>query len=152
MVELSIKTKYRIGGFEVQCLEVPHNAQCYSFIIDCPDGIRILFITDCSDFKYKVKDVNILMVETNYSEDVIINNAIHNEWSSSASNNHLSLEEAIEVIKRHKSHNLKTVIGLHLSNQNSDEQKFGERIFEETGFRAIFADSGITVELKKEEF
>lgn len=92
------------------------------------------------------------MVETNYSEDVIINNAIHNEWSSSASNNHLSLEEAIEVIKRHKSHNLKTVIGLHLSNQNSDEQKFGERIFEETGFRAIFADSGITVELKKEEF
>lgn len=32
------------------------------------------------------------------------------------------------------------------------KKKFGERIFEETGFRAIFADSGITVELKKEEF
>lgn len=152
MVELSIKTKYRIGGFEVQCLEVPHNAQCYSYIIDCPDGMRVLFITDCSCFKYKVKDVNVLMIETNYSNDVIVNNAIHDEWSSSASENHLSLDQAIEVIKRHKSRNLKTVIGLHLSNQNSDEKKFGERIFEETGFRAIFADSGITVELKKEEF
>lgn len=152
VVELSIKTKYRIGGFEVQCLEVPHNAQCYSYIIDCPDGMRVLFITDCSCFKYKVKDVNVLMIETNYSNDVIVNNAIHDEWSSSASENHLSLEQAIEVIKRHKSRNLKTVIGLHLSNQNSDEKKFGERIFEETGFRAIFADSGITVELKREEF
>lgn len=152
VVELSIKKKYRIGGFEVQCLEVPHNAQCYSFIIDCPDGMRILFITDCSYFKYKVKDVNILMVETNYNQEVIVDNAENDEWSSSASENHLSLEQAIEVIKRHKSHNLKTVIGLHLSNQNSDEKKFGERIFEETGIRAIFADSGITVELKKEEF
>lgn len=62
------------------------------------------------------------MIETNYSNDVIVNNAIHDEWSSSASENHLSLEQAIEVIKRHKSHNLKTVIGLHLSNQNSDEK------------------------------
>lgn len=152
VVELSIKKKYRIGGFEVQCLEVPHNAQCYSFIIDCPDGMRILFITDCSYFKYKVKDVNVLMVETNYNQEVIVNNAGHDEWSSSASENHLSLEQAIEVIKRHKSRNLKTVIGLHLSNQNSDEQKFGERIFEETGIRAIFADSGMIVELKKEAF
>lgn len=92
------------------------------------------------------------MVETNYNQEVIVNNAGNDEWSSSASGNHLSLEQAIEVIKRHKSRNLKAVIGLHLSNQNSDEQKFGERIFEETGFRAIFADSGITVELKKEEF
>lgn len=152
VVELSIKKKYRIGGFEVQCLEVPHNAQCYSFIIDCPDGMRILFITDCSYFKYKVKDVNILMVETNYNQEVIVDNAENDEWSSSASENHLSLEQAIEVIKRHKSHNLKTVIGLHLSNQNSDEKKFGERIFEETGIRAIFADSGMIVELKKEAF
>lgn len=152
VVELSIKKKYRIGGFEVQCLEVPHNAQCYSFIIDCPDGMRILFITDCSYFKYKVKDVNILMVETNYNQEVIVDNAENDEWSSSASENHLSLEQAIEVIKRHKSHNLKTVIGLHLSNKNSDEKKFGERIFEETGIRAIFADSGMIVELKKEAF
>lgn len=136
----------------MQCLEVPHNAQCYSFIIDCPDEMRILFITDCSYFKYKVKDVNVLMVETNYNQEVIVNNAGNDEWSSSASENHLSLEQAIEVIKRHKSRNLKAVIGLHLSNQNSDEQKFGERIFEETGIRAIFADSGMIVELKKEAF
>lgn len=92
------------------------------------------------------------MVEANYNQEVIVNNAEHDEWSSSASENHLSLEQAIEVIKRHKSRNLKTVIGLHLSNQNSDEQKFGDRIFEETGIRAIFADSGMIVELKKEAF
>lgn len=92
------------------------------------------------------------MVETNYNQEVIVNNAGNDEWSSSASKNHLSLEQAIEVIKRHKSRNLKAVIGLHLSNQNSDEQKFGERIFEETGIRAIFADSGMIVELKKEAF
>lgn len=152
VISIFPKKKYHIGNFYIQCLEVPHNAQCYSYIIDCPDGMRVLFITDCSCFKYKVKGVNVLMIETNYSNDVIVNNAIHDEWSSSASENHLSLEQAIEVIKRHKSHNLKTVIGLHLSNQNSDEKKFSERIFEETGIRAIFADSGMIVGLKKEEF
>ena len=92
------------------------------------------------------------MIETNYSQDVIENNAIKDEWSSSASNNHLSLEQAIDVIKRHKNRHLKKVIGLHLSNQNSDEQMFADRIFEETGIRAIFANSNMNIELKKEEF
>ena len=28
--------RYSIGNFKVQCLKVPHNALCYSFLIKCP--------------------------------------------------------------------------------------------------------------------
>lgn len=152
VVPLLTKSKYSIGSFKVQCLEVPHNVPCYSYIIDCPDGIRVLFITDTSDFKYKVKGVNCLMVEANYSEDVILDHAVQDQWSRSASENHLSIDQAIEAIKRHDTVNLQDIILLHLSDGNSDESMFKKMVKEETGHDCYIADKGLIVELKNSEF
>ena len=63
--------RYSIGNFKVQCLKVPHNALCYSFIIKCPSGEKILFATDLSKFNYKVSGCDVIMMEANYDEDII---------------------------------------------------------------------------------
>lgn len=149
---LSTKRKYCIENFKVQCLEVPHNIPCYSYIIDCPDGVRILFVTDTSGFKYKVKGVHCLMVEANYDEDVILDNAVQDKWSSSASSNHLSIDQSIEVIKRHDTVDLQDIILLHLSDGNSDAGKFQRMVKAETGHNCYIADKGLVVELKSREF
>lgn len=102
--EMKPKKKYKIGNFEVQCIPVPHgDCPCYSFIIDNPDMGRMLFITDVSDFPYKIKGVNHLFIEANYMEDIILDNACNNKWNSSASNTHMGIEKSAEVIKRHYS-------------------------------------------------
>lgn len=149
---LATKSKYSIGHFKVQCLEVNHNVPCYSYIIDCPDDVRVLFITDTSGFKYRVKGVHCLMVEANYSEDVILDHAVQDQWSRSASENHLSIDQAIEVIKRHDTVDLQDIILLHLSDGNSDESMFKKMVKEETGHDCYIADKGLVIELKNSEF
>lgn len=145
--------KYKIGKFEIQCIPVPHgDCPCYGFIIDNPDMGRMLFITDASDFPYKVKGVNHLFIEANYMEDIILDNACNNKWNSSASNTHMGIEKSAEVIKRHYSENLHTVCLIHLSDGNSDANKFKDIVFEEVGIRPFIAESGLEIELKKEEF
>ena len=68
---LTQKYRYSIGKFKVQCLKVPHNALCYSFIIKCPSGEKILFATDLSKFNYKVSGCDVIMMEANYDENLI---------------------------------------------------------------------------------
>lgn len=152
VIPLCTKKKYIIGNFKVQCLDVSHDVPCYSYIIDCPDGVRVLFITDTSIFKYRVKGVHCLMVEANYSEDVILDHAVQDQWSRSASENHLSIDQAIEVINRHDTVDLQDIILLHLSDGNSDEEMFKKMVKEETGHDCYIADKGLIVELKNSEF
>lgn len=151
-LKLEDKKINRIGNYRIQCIKVNHNVPCYSYIIDCPDDVRILFITDTSDFNYRVKKVNCLMVEANYSEDVILEHAVKNEWSRSASNNHLSIDQAIDVIKRHDTVYLNDIILIHLSDGNSSVDKFKEMVKVETGHDCLIADKGLRVKLKKTDF
>lgn len=151
-IPLATKKKYNIGRFSVQCLEVIHDVPCYSYIIDCPDDIRVLFITDTCDFRYRVKGVHCLMVEANYDEDVILDNAVQNVWSRSASSNHLSIDQAIDIIKRHDTVDLQDIILLHLSDGNSDSDKFKRMVKKEIGYESVIADKGVVVELKNSEF
>lgn len=153
VIPLETKKKYCIREFKVQCLVVPHGeTPCYSFIIDHEDVGRILFITDCSNFPYKIKGVNHLLIESNYMGDIIENNAVDNIWNSSASNTHMEINTTVEVVKRHYSSDLMTICLLHLSNGNSDKYKFKKMIVEEIGIIPYIAEPNLTIELKKEEF
>lgn len=152
VIPLETGKKHCIEKFKVQCLKVDHNVPCYSYIIDCPDDVRVLFITDTCCFRYRVKGVHCLMVEANYDEDVILDNAVQNVWSRSASSNHLSIDQAIDIIKRHDTVDLQDVVLIHLSDGNSDSDKFKRMVKEETGYESVIADKGVVVELKNSEF
>ena len=145
--------KTRIGGFKVQPLLVPHNAECYSFLITHEELGKLLFITDCSDFKYKVRDCNHIMIEANYDDDILVDNMCNAEYSRSASENHLEIGQTIDVLKHNYSTELQTITLLHLSQGNADKTKFVERVKRELSFKdVVAAESGLVVELNKSEF
>lgn len=144
--------KYDIDGFKIQCIGVPHNVPCYSFVIDTPENERILFITDTSCFKYRVKGVNILMCEANYSGYIMEKNAGEGKFSSSANRNHLSIDQAIDIIKRHDTTDLQNILLLHLSAGNSDAEMFKDMVKNETLCNCLVADAGVELELKNNEF
>lgn len=153
VIGLETKKKYCIRNFKVQCLEVPHgDTPCYSYIIDHEDIGRLLFITDCSFFKYKVANVNHLFIEANYDMETIENNACADIWNSSASNTHMSIENAIEAIRILKTNKLMNICLIHLSNGNSDMFKFKQMIDSEFGIEPYIAEPKLEIELKKEEF
>jgi hypothetical protein len=146
-------SKCKIGGFSVQPIPTPHSVECYAYVIDHEAIGRCLFVTDTSEFKYRIKGCNHIFIEANWSEDVLIDNACNDEFSRSRHEQHLELGQTIEVLKQNYSSDLQTIMLLHLSNGNSNAQQFKERVQQELGFSPVYiAEEGLTLELQKEEF
>ena len=141
-----------MGQFIIQAVKVEHNAPNYAYVIDTPDHVRIIFATDCIRFPYKVKNVNVILCEANYSDDIIINHLCENQSVYSRSEYHMEINDTIECIRNNFSSELNTICLLHLSDGQSDENDFKKRIYDEFGITPYIATIGLTIELNKEEF
>ena len=144
--------RYSIGKFKVQCIKVPHNALCYSFIIKCPSGEKILFATDLSKFNYKVSGCDVIMMEANYDEDIIYESLARGEVVRSQSENHLEIKDCLEAVERCVDTNTQLIILLHLSDRYSDEKRFQKMVNEATGKRVVVAHAGQVYEINESDF
>lgn len=148
--------RYSIGKFKIQCLEVPHNASCYAFIIDCPSGERILFATDLNYFKYSVKGCDVIMMECNYSEDIIVDKMVEGKDIRSQSENHLELNDCIKALYNNVCEKTKLVLLLHLSDGLSNENEFIKRARETAkglcNAQVLCANKGQTYEINESDF
>jgi phosphoribosyl 1,2-cyclic phosphodiesterase len=143
--------KYSLGGFKVIPLKVPHGeCECFSYVIQHPDFGTLLFATDLTAFPYSIK-CDHLLIEANYSEDIALDAVLNGVELRSASQNHCELNTCIDIINK-LNRRLNTVVLLHLSSNLSNEKIFIQKVLEGTGIKPIIADSGVTIELKKEEF
>ena len=149
---LTTEYSYMIGSFKVQCLKVPHNALCYSFIIKCPSGEKILFATDLSKFNYKVSGCDVIMMEANYDENIIYEALARGEVVRSQSENHLEIKDCMEAVERCADTNTQLIILLHLSDGYSDEKRFQKMVHEATGKRVGVARSGQVYEINESDF
>lgn len=144
--------KYKIGNFEVMALPVPHSVENYAYYIYNPDMGKMVFATDCRTVPYNLKNLNFLVIEANYSLELIIDQFCCGTDIRGSSNDHMEIGETISVINRLKSSELSKVILVHLSDANSDEEAFKQRIWSECGVRAETANKGDVFILSKEEF
>lgn len=145
--------KTRIGSFIVQPIPVEHSCECYAFLIENKNMGRLVFVTDCSSFPYKIKNVNHFLVEANYSDDIAIDNMCNGFDNRSLSNQHLEINDTIDALKRNYSSGLQTICLLHLSSGNSNADEFKQRVKDELGFSNVHvADKGLTINLDKDEF
>lgn len=151
--ELKPMAKYKLGGFSIMPLKVPHgDCKCFSYYISHKDFGTLLFATDLSDFPYAIKGLKHILMECNYAEEVVIDNAMENQFSRSHNENHMSLDNCIRILRRLTDRSTMNVILLHISRSNGDPDLMSARIFEETGIRPVVASPGTEVELLSEEF
>lgn len=92
------------------------------------------------------------MLECNYCEETVLENLCNGADIHSRPDNHLSLEKALEATRRLYSPKLNKVILLHLSDGNSNEDLIKRRFKEELGVDVLIAESGLTVDLKEDDF
>ena len=150
---LPVGIKTQIGGFKVQPLPLKHNVENYGFIITTADNNKIVFATDCAEFSYKIRGVHHWIIESNYSDDIIIDNMCNNEYSRSASKNHLEILQTIDALKNNFCVDTQTIVLCHLSQVNADAKEFIQRVKNELCFENVFvADKGLEIELNKSEF
>lgn len=145
--------KTSIGGFKVQPILLFHNCMNFGYVIEHEEIGKLVFCTDTCRIPYRFKNVNHFMVEANYSYDLLIDHMCDNVYSQSASENHMEINDTIEMLKENYSSSLQNVVLIHLSNGNSDANEFVKKTKEELGFNNVFvAEKNFVLPLQKEEF
>ena len=116
--EKKIQRRY-FGGFSVRSFDVPHDdTDCCGFLIECPNGEKLLYATDFEYIKYSFKKMRVqhLLIECNYQKEYVNEEA---ENKLHILRGHAELRTSLNII-RDNSDSLKTVILCHLSQNNAD--------------------------------
>jgi phosphoribosyl 1,2-cyclic phosphodiesterase len=150
---LPVGVKTKIGGFKVQPLPLKHNVENYGFIITTADNNKIVFSTDAAEFRYKIKGVHHWIIECNHCEELMLEHALNNVYSMSASENHLEIGQTINALKNNFYVDTQTIVLCHLSQGNADEKEFAHRVKNELAFSNVYvAKPNLEIELNKSEF
>ena len=130
--------EFTIGGFRILPFDTEHDAIApLGFLVAHKCFGKLLFVTDTHFVKYKFKDLDYLMIECNYSTEILTkryeNNEIGFTQMKRLVNSHFSLENVLEFLKANDTHNLKEIYLMHLSDKNSDAELFKNAVQSLTG-------------------
>lgn len=119
---------------------------CYGFHIYHPDIGNMVYVSDTECVRWRFKDINHILVEANYSDDLVERDAVNREH---VLRGHMSLKTALDFISTNDNPNLRTVCLLHLSASNSDADLFLQKTRETIKYGAdcYIAEKGLEVDL-----
>jgi phosphoribosyl 1,2-cyclic phosphodiesterase len=129
--------RYEVGTWIVQPFDVKHDVPgSLGFVCDSGNE-RLVYITDTPYCKYHFDNVTHLMIEANYSLDLLQENRSSGEIDRSVTNRVLDSHMSIDAVKRFLSaHDLSRIVEvwlLHLSAANADRERFRLEIQQHTG-------------------
>jgi phosphoribosyl 1,2-cyclic phosphodiesterase len=139
------------GKFKIMPFRLIHDVECFGFLIFHPDFGRLLFCTDTKYIPYRFTNLQHIVCEVNYDderlEDNVVSGKINKTVRDRVINSHMGLETFVDYLSKIETDNLKTITLCHLSDGNSDADKFIHEITGKTGVKVIIADKGTEVEL-----
>lgn len=151
-VEMKKIQRRYFGGFMVKNFEVPHdNEPCCGFIIECPNGEKLLYATDFEYIKYSFKklEIHYFLIEANYQNKYVDKLASNREH---VLRGHCELNTTLGIIKDNLD-SLKTVLLCHLSQENANPMEMIDEV-KKVAKNAILIDyarKGLEVELKTDD-
>lgn len=154
---IQAKKSFQIGNFKILPFDVHHDVnEPLGFLIDHEETGRCLFVTDTTYIDYTFPNLNNIIIEANYSED-IIKEKLGSTWQGEFLKNrilksHMSLNTCKETLLANDLSQVQKIILIHLSDSNSDEKKFKEVITNATGKIVYVANSNQTIEFNKNPF
>lgn len=137
-----VKTKYDkvdLDTFSILPFSTKHDSlePCGYFINNTITNEKVLFATDTYYIKERFKGITTLMIECNYSKDLLMTNYQNGSISYTQYRrlleSHFELENVKVFINATDTTNLKEVYLLHLSERNSNEELFKKEIARITG-------------------
>lgn len=134
----------KVGKFKILPFDVQHDArEPFGFLIQHPECGNLLFATDTSYLKYKFKNLHNIMIECNYSDELLNKNLNNKKVQGNRGvrvrNNHMSLKTTLSTLKANDLKLINNIVLLHLSKENANPELFKEIIEKETGKRVTIA-------------
>ncbi|MGV0847410.1 MBL fold metallo-hydrolase [Empedobacter falsenii] len=151
------KQAFQIGNFKILPFNVHHDVnEPLGFLIDHEETGRCLFVTDTTYIDYTFPNLNNIIIEANYCEE-IIKEKLGDTWQGEFLKNrilksHMSLDTCVKTLKANDLSQVQKIVLIHLSDSNSDERKFKKVIEEATGKIVHVANNNQILEFNKNPF
>lgn len=145
-------------GYEFKILpfDVKHDVPTVGFLINHPESGNILFLTDTFYCPYTFKNLNNIIVEANFSREIIDRKMKEGASPEFLRNrilkSHLSLEYCKELLIANDISKVNNIVLIHLSDSNSNEKQFQKEVAELTGKKVSVANNGMEIEFNKTPF
>ena len=129
----------RIGTWIVKAFETQHDAQePLGFLLKSNvTGERLLYATDTYYIRYRFPRLNYIMVECNYAADILEANvkrgSVPEVLKKRLLTSHFSLDNVKEFLKANDLSQVREIWLLHLSDGNSDAERFKREVQALTG-------------------
>lgn len=145
----NVYEQFDVGSFSVKAFKTLHDAaEPLGFLIEHNDIGKLLFCTDSRTIPYKFNGLNHILIEANYSFDLVSESIIRDRVFTS----HMEVGTAIDFLNRNDLSNVNNIVLLHLSDGNSNAKEFAAKAQATCPANVFIADSGINIDLNKEAF
>ena len=128
---------FKVGSWQILPFEVQHDAaEPLGFLLASGDG-KLLYATDTYYLKYRFNGLTHIMIECNYSADILQANEdaglLPKGLRDRIIQSHFSLDNVKEFLKANDLSKVEEIWLIHLSDGNSDAERFKREIQELTG-------------------
>src|SRR5690625_4007832 len=135
---IKAREQFNIGTWKILPFDVEHDvAEPLGFMLQNKQGERLLFATDTYYVRYRFNNLTHIMVECNYSMDILEKNIddgiVHSAMKKRLLTSHFSLENVKEFLMANDLSKVEEIHLIHLSDTNSDEARFKREIQALTG-------------------
>jgi phosphoribosyl 1,2-cyclic phosphodiesterase len=147
----------KLGNFKIMAFDVKHDAvEPLGFLIEHPDCGKVLFLTDTYYCKYTFPGLNNIIIEANYSKEIIDKKFGPDSDKEFLRNrilkSHFSLANCKDMLKANDLRQVNNIVLIHLSDSNSDEKQFVKEVTELTYKNVCAAFNGMEIDFKKTPF
>lgn len=139
---VKVKEAFQVGTWTILPFDVEHDvSEPLGFLLTNKVGDKLLFATDTYYVKYRFKGLTHILVEANYSLEIlnenILNGSVPQVMKKRLLRSHFSLENVKEFLLANDLSKVQEIWLLHLSDSNSDEDLFKKEIMKLTG-KAVY--------------
>ena len=138
--------QFKIGTFTILPFDTRHDApEPLGYLIVNKDGDKLIFATDTYYVPYRFNGLNIIAIECNYAADILQANVDAGKVPESMRNrllrSHFSLDNVKKFLLANDLSKVREIWLIHLSDGNSDAERFKREVQELTGKMVIIADA-----------
>lgn len=135
---IQAKQQFNLGTWTILPFNIEHDvAEPLGFLLANNVGDKLLFATDTYYIKYRFKNLTHIMIESNYSLEILNENIaagrVPQVMKKRLMRSHFSLENVKDLLRANDLSKVQEIWLLHLSDNNSDENLFKKTIQETTG-------------------
>ncbi len=133
------KDTFHVGTWTIRAFGTQHDAaEPLGFLLHSrATGERLLYATDTYYIRYRFPRLHYIMVECNYAMDILEDNVrrglVPEVLKKRLLTSHFSLENVKEFLKANDLSQVREIWLLHLSDGNSDEERFKQEVMQLTG-------------------